>query len=354
MAGPVLLVPGTEASSLFDAQGTIVWDAVRATLGLSDKELGGRPPSEWTPLLSMEHKPEQWGPVRTSLEPGTELTADLVIETPYDRLWNMVSDVFPYDWRCDIRYNAKLLNDYLTAHPAPAGQRWTLIGHSQGCLVIIAASKLEVAPHDFATKVQRVILVAPPVAGTMRAANPLLFGFPDLGAANKLRTRAPIRTWPALYQMLPHWACVVGTDAKPCPADEQLTAIGGWTDTSDVEAAVLADMLDRARETHALLAGPFSYMGPWVDAKVIMGEGQDTPVSIVRDGDEMHEDIEATEKGDTLVPVDHTIIWGGAAFGSHVTAIDRAREHAFLCEDEDVLRLIKRWIRESPPDPPIV
>jgi pimeloyl-ACP methyl ester carboxylesterase len=300
----------------------------------------------------MEHRAGDWAPVRTSGEVGTEISADLVVQTPYDRLWQMLDDVFPYDWRADIRHNAKLLNEHLAANPAPAGQRWTLVGHSQGCLVILAASKLESAPHDFATRVQRVILVAPPVAGTMRAANPLLFGFADLGAANQLLTRLPVRTWPALYQMLPSWNCVVGTNARPRPSNEQLVSIGGWTDTSDVDLAVLADMLERAIQFQALLAGPFSYMGPWIDARVVLGEGQGTPVTIVRDGATMFPDRESVEPGDTLVPEGRSVAWGGAPFGAHVTAIDDAREHAFLCEDEDVLTLIRRWIREPAPDAP--
>jgi pimeloyl-ACP methyl ester carboxylesterase len=354
MAKRLLLVPGTEASSLFDENGRVIWNAVSASLGLSKKELGGRPPSQWTALLSLAHKPGVWAPSRTSLEDGTDITADLVVQTPYDRLWNMIDDVFPYDWRCDIRYNAQLLNDHIAAmYTSSGGQRLTLIGHSQGCLVILAASKLEATPHDFATKVQRVILVAPPVAGTMRAAEPLIFGFPDLGAANQLKTRAAIRTWPALYQMLPSWACVLGTDMRPLPTQEQLTAIGGWTDATDIDVSVLTDMLARAREAQALLTGPFSYMGPWVDARVILGEAQNTPLTIVRNGDVMIPSSGTNEPGDTLVPMRHTVAWGGASFGAHVTALDGAREHAFLCEDEDVLTLIRKAIKADPPSPPV-
>ncbi len=354
MAKRLLLVPGTEASSLFDKSGRVIWNAVRASLGLSNEELGGRPPSQWTALLSLAHKPGEWAPSRTSLEDGTDITADLVVQTPYDRLWNMIDDVFPYDWRCDIRYNAQLLNDQIAAmYTASGGQRLTLIGHSQGCLVILAASKLEATPHDFAKKIQRVILVAPPVAGTMRAAEPLIFGFPDLGTANQLKTRGAIRTWPALYQMLPSWACVLGTDMRPLPAQQQLTAIGGWTDTTDIDVAVLTDMLDRARQTQALITGPFSYMGPWVDARVILGEGQNTPLTIVRDGDVMVPSSGTNEPGDTLVPMRHTVAWGGASFGAHVTSLDGAREHAFLCEDEDVLTLIRNAISAAPPPPPV-
>ena len=142
MAKRLLLVPGTEASSLFDESGRVIWNAVRASLGLSKEELGGRPPSQWTALLSLAHKPGVWAPSRTSLEDGTDITADLVVQTPYDRLWNMIDDVFPYDWRCDIRYNAQLLNDHIASmYTASGGQRLTLIGHSQGCLVILPRPK---------------------------------------------------------------------------------------------------------------------------------------------------------------------------------------------------------------------
>jgi hypothetical protein len=43
MAKRLLLVPGTEANSLFDKSSRAIWNAVRASLGLSKEELGGRP-----------------------------------------------------------------------------------------------------------------------------------------------------------------------------------------------------------------------------------------------------------------------------------------------------------------------
>lgn len=59
------------------------------------------------------------------------------------------------------------------------------------------------------------------------------------------------------------------------------------------------------------------------------------------------------EPGDTLVPLRHTVAWGGVSFGAHITSLDGAREHAFLCEDEDVLTLIRKAISADPPPPPI-
>jgi hypothetical protein len=152
--------------------------------------------------------------------------------------------------------------------------------------------------------------------------------------------------------MLPAWTSVVDPKSAPLPADEQLTAVGGWTDTSDVDAAVFADMLDRARQMQSLLTGPFAHMGPWVDARVVLGESQKTPFSVARTGATMDTNDQATEAGDTLVPVGRTVGWGGTSFGQHVTAVDEAREHAFLCEDEAVLGLIKKWIKQAPPAPP--
>ena len=65
MPDRTLLVPGTQATSLADQHGTIVYNAVRVSVGLHKDDLGGRAPSEWEALLSMEHRPGLWPPTRT-------------------------------------------------------------------------------------------------------------------------------------------------------------------------------------------------------------------------------------------------------------------------------------------------
>jgi pimeloyl-ACP methyl ester carboxylesterase len=351
MADKTLLLPGTQASDLDDAANVEVWNAVAINLGLSKKQLGGRPPDQWQPLLSMAHTPGSWAPTKTSLAANTVLRATDIVRAPYDSLRGMCDASFPYDWRSDIRYNAQLLIDYLTAN-RPDGGRWNLIGHSQGGLVIVAASKLMKHPDDFAQLVARVILVATPLGGTMRAAEALLFGRDDLGKDLRAQVRAMARTWPALYQMLPSWPAVRDTDGTPLAAGKQLLAPGGWSDASDVDPAVLSDMCRRAREAQALFEGPFSYMGPGVGKLVIMGKQQETPITIVRDGDAMDESLETFEAGDDLVPNSTTLSWGGKPFAGWTLSLKGARDHSMLCEDEEVLDAIRRKLAQPAPKPP--
>ena len=104
MPDRTLLVPGTQATTLVDQNGTTVYNAVRVSIGLQKDDLGGRPPSEWQALLSQEHTPGELAPTRTSLLPGVEIHPGPVVRTPYDVMFTF-SDPWPYDWRSDIRYN---------------------------------------------------------------------------------------------------------------------------------------------------------------------------------------------------------------------------------------------------------
>ncbi|MDQ3698853.1 MAG: hypothetical protein M3373_12660 [Gemmatimonadota bacterium] len=119
---PTLLLPGTQASRLDDGAGVTVFNAIRVALGLSDRDLGGRPPAQFGALLGMKHAPGQWEPVHTSLAPNTTLSAGKVVATPYDRL-SRIARPFPYDWRADIRWNALRLLDFLRGNPPPPPSR---------------------------------------------------------------------------------------------------------------------------------------------------------------------------------------------------------------------------------------
>ena len=74
MADKSLLVPGTQATTLRDQNGT-VYNAVRVSLGLQKDNLGGRPPEQWQDLLSVKYEPGKLEPTRTSLLPDTDITA---------------------------------------------------------------------------------------------------------------------------------------------------------------------------------------------------------------------------------------------------------------------------------------
>lgn len=351
MPDRTLLVPGTQASTLADQHGTPVYNAVRVSLGFQKSELGGRPPDEWQALLSMEHAPGSLVPVRTSLLPGVEIHASGVVRTPYDRMLAFAAP-WPYDWRGDIRYNAQLLLEELRAN-RPADGRWNLIGHSQGGLVIVAASAMTASLAEFGQLVARVILVGSPLAGTMRAAEAILWGSEGLGKANVDAARGMARTWPALHQMLPSWGAVVDAEGEPIPPAGQFTQPGGWPGAWG--EGIQPDLLRRAVELQDLLHGPFSRMAG-VATLAILGNRQMSPVTVVRTGDEYPDDraAMANQKGDSLVPYRRTLDWGGQPYANRVVAFGgKVERHAMLCADEDVIRTTRSFLAQPAPPPPV-
>jgi pimeloyl-ACP methyl ester carboxylesterase len=353
MTDRTLIVPGTQATTLRDQNGTTVYNAVRVSLGLDGDELAGRPPERWAELLGTEHAPGAWGPTRTSLDPAVTITPGPAVGTPYDRL-PKPNSFFPYDWRLDSRYNAQRLIDVLRAEK-PSGGRWNLIGHSQGGLIIVLASMLTTDLEEFGRLVARVVLVGCPLAGTQRALEAITVGRRDFGGdlTRVLAARAMAQTWPALYQMLPAWDSVVDSNGDAVASERQFTSPGGfpgaWAQGIDT------NLLQRARETQSLLEGPLSRFGPEVSALVIQGEKQPTPTRIMRSGttlattndivgDRFALDFQQT-KGDTLVPSEVTLEWGGKGVRERTLRIaGPVKEHAFLCDGKFVVKKIARFL----------
>lgn len=351
MPDKTILVPGTQATSLADGDGRVVYNAVRVSLGLQKDELAGRPPDEWQRLLSLEHDPGQWKPTKTSLEPGTDVVAQKVVGTPYDRMLSF-SEAWPYDWRMDVRYNAQQLLAWMRANKPDDG-RFNLIGHSQGGLVIILASKLTFDINEFSRLVARVILVGSPLAGTMRATEALLWGSEGLRAAHVKAARGMGLTWPSLYQMLPTWKAVLTPDGEPAPDDQQFLQPGGWPGAFG--EGIQDDLLLRARETAGLLHGPTARLGSGTMSMSFLGKRQMTPVWVTREGDTLPADRNDTknQQGDSLVPYRKTLDWGGTTYGDQVVALTgKPNAHAFLCNDPEVLDMTRRFLEaEAPPAP---
>jgi pimeloyl-ACP methyl ester carboxylesterase len=353
MPDRTLVVPGTQATTLVDQNGLTVYNAVRVSLGLDGDALGGRPPEAWGALLGTEHSTGSWAPERTSLEPGTTILPGPVVGTPYDRL-PRPRDFFGYDWRLDSRYNAQRLIDHLRAE-RPSDGRWNLIGHSQGGLVIVLASALTSDVEEFGRLVARVVLVGTPLAGTLRALQAITVGRTDFGG-DLVRVRAArsmAQSWPALYQMLPAWDSVVDEDGQALPSNRQFTSPRGYPGAWN--QGVRSDLLSRARDTHALLEGPFSRFGPGVNTLVIQGEKQATPTRIVRTGlslatttdivgDRFALDFEDTA-GDTLVPSAVTLAWGGKGLQERTLRIaGPVKEHAHICDGKFVTKKIAAFL----------
>ena len=339
-----LLVPGTQATTLRDHKGNIVYNAVRVQLLIGLGDIGDRDPDELGKLVGMEHTPGRLKPMRTSLEDGTHIVKGDVLRTPYNGL--PVTDWFRYDWRADLRFNANRLLQFLREESEP-GLRWNLIGHSQGGLVIVLASKLAQSPREFASMVGRVVLVGTPLAGTVRAVEAILFGRADMGKKNLRGLLAAARTWPAIYQMLPAWPAAVRADGSPRPPTHQFIWPKGWGNLLKATDPIQADLLLRARETQALLTGPFSHLVPAVDTLTIMGRRQRTPLSVPFVRGRYKQEYK-NQKGDGHVPERITTTHIGAAkFDRRKTYEGRINAHAMLCLDSDVQDLIRKFFKQQ-------
>jgi pimeloyl-ACP methyl ester carboxylesterase len=337
---PNLLVPGTQATSLRTAAGKRVYNAVRVNMGLTKTDLG-KDPAQWVPLLSLEHTPGQLAPAKTTLQAGIVVEAGKVLRTPYES-FSSGYEMYPYDWRCDIRHNAQELLDHL-AEEKPSSGRWNVVGHSQGALVIVIASKMLDDPDRFDELVNKVVLLGSPLAGTMRAADALTVGSDDLGKNERVFSRQLARTWPSLYQMLPSWAAVVDAARNPLPPAQQLLQLGGYPDAT----GVTADILQRARDAHDLLREPLARMGG-ARVRTVLTSNKATEAQVVRKVVDGKDDFtgEIFEDGDSLVPYQRTLDWGDAAFTDSVVLVSGSvRAHAFLGIDEEVAAFIDTFIQ---------
>ncbi len=333
-----LLVPGTGGITLIDSDGNDVgWPVLMRIRGVI-RGVQGKDDDELVELMGMEHRPGQLAPAKTSLRPGTSLHPGHVLRVAYNQVQDDFVD-FLYDWRADMRYTAGQLLDFIRERKPDDG-RWNVVGHSQGGLLIILASKLLDGEDEFSDLVRRVTLVGAPAAGTLKAAAAMIVG-DNAGERLAPVMRRTIRMWPAIYQMLPAWPAVVGQDGEPEPDTHQLTRPGGWPGLDGVQE----DLLLRAREAQELLEDPLSHM-EGVDVRFYWAENRKTPATIRRPADGPLEwDIVENVEGDSLVPFSTTLRWIGTEHGPRVTRFAPPCEpHAYLLNDETVVSHLKERI----------
>jgi pimeloyl-ACP methyl ester carboxylesterase len=335
MPNSSLLVPGTGGTTILDSHGNDLGYPVAMRLGVATGGLIGKSADELVALLSMAHTPGQIAPAKTSLVPGLSLRPGHVIEAAYNQIPAAVNR-FLYDWRADLRYSAQQLLDFLRERK-PGDGRWNVIGHSQGGLLILLASKLLPDPNAFSALVRSVVLVAAPVAGTLNAANALISG-DEMGASADAAFQKILRTWPALYQMMPSWPAVLLPDQSI--ATQQLFDLDAWAGL----AGVAQDMLDRAIVTRELLDQPFANLGGDVNLTIVMARTRATGNALEQSGGALTAQSLTFELGDTLVPYDTTVKWLGAnaQFVKKVTG--PVREHAFLCDDPAIADIVSQAI----------
>jgi len=307
MSDDLLLVPGTAGTKLLQSGTDIGWPAkLYLSAFLAGQSLLPRLPfgdsaDAIISMFSMEHADEGWAPTKSTLDPGKSITAGPKLGVAYNQAGSF--ECFSYDWRCDIRHSAEQLVSFLEQAKRPAKGRWKLLGHSQGGLVIIAASKLWARAHGdasdaFSEVVSHVGLLGVPLMGTVSSAAALAFG-EELGGAFSDHFIKVARTWPALYQMLPIWrGSVRGADGQAlpfnCMADE------AWPD-----AEVSRPLLARARSVRReFLNSPLSRMAR-VKVRITLSLAHATANHVILAGGR-HRIGSAREAGDSLVPYETT------------------------------------------------
>lgn len=333
-----LLVPGTGGVTLQDDAGVDLGYPVRLRLGTATGGLVGRSAAELIDLLSMEHAAGQWAPRKTTLVPGKHLRPGKPVAVAYNQFLGSYNS-FNYDWRADLRWNASLLLDFLLDR-RPSQGRWNLVGHSQGALLIVLASKQLADVDAWSELVGSVLLVGAPLAGSINSAVALGAGDP-LGAANRAEFVQIARTWPALYQMLPSWAeAIVHDDGSPTGL--AATDPAAWAGHAGIDR----DFLARADDVMAQLRDPAQFMNlRSTRFRIVLAFNRWTASDLIRDG-VLTIQPDSEEIGDTLVPYETTLDWLGPRLRRAVRPFgDGSSPHSFLCTDEGVRTLARQLAR---------
>ncbi|WP_375768694.1 hypothetical protein NR798_44625 [Archangium gephyra] len=245
-------------------------------------------------------------------------------------------DFFDYDWRLDIRYSGKRLAEQLQAEAA-RGDRWRLVAHSQGGLVVMAAARF-LGAEELARLVQGVSFVGVPFFGTVNALIALLQGT----LFKESIPKDVVRTWPAIYQMLPRWSITKGNPNRPDLLLESTWMNAGLLPAPgtpvDLSQHIDAGMLERARALYqATSSGYFEPLRKLDFIRIIQGNNIDTPFRLPN--------FPSTEEvifvgGDSLVPDQFTRDRLPSWVQDEAT-IRRlpAGEHSRLCSDSLVFEL---------------
>ena len=347
MPNSKLLVPGTAGITFVDNTGADVGYPIKMRLGTATDGLLGKSPAELMELLSMAHLAGQIAPHRTSLKPGTSLRPGHALKVAYNQIPSSFNH-FLSDWRADMRHSARQLLDFLRERK-PTNGRWNIVGHSQGALLTVLASKMAAENGDpldpasrerFSQLVTSVTMVGAPLAGTVNAARALIVGDGAGEAAAPVFKRI-LRTWPSLYQMAPAWPAVVDDQGDDAPVEHQLEHVTGWPHMDVPE-----DMVERARIARLLLRDPLSHLCGDLQVALLFARNRNTGQKLERRNGHLNGDPVVRQKGDSLVPFDQTIAWIGSHIEPFVTVFNPpVNEHAFLLDDPAVVKRVKKLLR---------
>jgi pimeloyl-ACP methyl ester carboxylesterase len=245
-------------------------------------------------------------------------------------------DFFDYDWRLDIRYSGARLAEHLRQQAAQ-GERWHLVAHSQGGLVVLAAARL-LGAEELARLVQSVCFVGVPFFGAVNSLLALLNGTFFNGAIPK----EVVRTWPSVYQMLPRWGIVGGNPNRP-----DLLLDATWMNAGlmpapgapvDLNQQIDRGLLERARALYRVTkTGYFDPLRKLDFVRILQGNNLPTPFQLPQFPDFTQV---ITAQGDGLVPDQFTRDRLPTWVQNEATLRRLpAAEHAMLCSDANVFGL---------------
>ena len=373
---PVIVIPGILGSRLIDdASGQTVWGAFTAEFAdpntaegarLVSLSLDGntkRQASNVHPdgvledlelkLLGFPIKIQAYAGILTTLGAGGYVDEELGLNSIDYGTDHFTCFQFDYDWRQDITQNAAALKTFIDERRAfvqrkykedfgieNAQVKFDIVAHSMGGLLTRYFLRYgeQALPEDGsvpepswagAQDVERVILVAPPNAGSLEAFDQLLEGFNTGRPLLPHYPPAILGTFPSVYQLLPrsrHKAVVWDGDVN-APVDDifdpQLWQKYGWglsakdEDTAQVIANILpneadpeqryrlatqfqADALARAQQFHHALDQD-AQRPDGLDLFLVAGDAVDTPEIISVDRLSGKVDILRSGPGDKTV-----------------------------------------------------
>lgn len=283
--------------------------------------------------LRCEHLPGVLEPVPASMQLTSRQEHHTLAYEAFDHALEKWS-FFEFDWRLDMRHVGQLLLAHLER--IGVGDRWHIVAHSQGGLLVLWAARLAGA-EKFAQLVRSVVFVGVPFFGTLAAAAALLEG--DVLGVQADAFRVAARTWPAVYQLLPRWA-VAGSSAYPdlllnetwwraglLPEDLGQVSLQHHVDPS---------LLERGRQWHqAMFLGPFDALRKLAYVRMVFGANLPT-----RESAPNFPKLSMDGNGDSSVPYPRTVrmMPDWVQQEASIVATVAAR-HMLLCSDPNIYPL---------------
>lgn len=352
----VMVVPGIMGSELVDTNGDVAWGlkpsllakawATRRLSALipTDEELDGTPRLRPTRLL----RDAGWLPILGGLEPYTTFLKHARQTTRDER----AVEEFPYDWRLPFTHNGPLLVSAAESHL----RRWQDIvrseklGNPDDVKLVIVAHSMGGLITRYATHVLGleeilggVITAGTPYFGSLKAVLMLATGESDIRVPKRAARELALRC-PGLYDLLPRYRCVTGSEGLRQFTPDDVSAI--CADQHDV--ALCHDLAIDAVGRWSKLQLTQSHASP-VPLTAILGNGQPTSQSVTFNAGacEFHPSLDKVDyAGDSTVYRDSATPIG-------VQPIAIPQKHGALLKTHEALTVVADRLLDRTSGPPL-